>query len=309
MKTFKTLMMIMASALLMNAQTDTVLFEGFDADEFATGWLNLDEDGLAAANDMPGEWFIGYFMNGGPDSTERVALSASWLVGFAPGNRNWLVLPAFTVTSSNTVLRWESAPAVGPLYSDGYTVLVGVNEVPDPSTADTLASFAQNINDVETDFSEGIIHQNYSSEAIPNTAPAQYPGLLTEYEVDLGQYVGQSLMIAFLHDSDDDNYLALDNILIAEDTEASVFENEVLPIQLFPNPVEDVATIQFQNQNGSQAAEIMIYDMMGKLVYTEDYRLQAGIQKHSINTSALPNGMYQMVCRGNKTTWTTNFIK
>lgn len=310
MKAIFTMIVLVSASLLSYTQVDTILYEGFDADEFAVGWLNLDEDGLTAANDMPNEWFIGYFMNGGPDSTERVALSASWMVGFQPGNRNWLVLPSFEITSSTTTLSWRSAPAVGPLYSDGYTVLVGVNEVPDPANADTLASFAQNINDVETDFSSGTMHTNYHTEAIPNTDPVQYPGLLSTHTVDLGQYVGQTLMIAFLHDSDDDNYLALDDILITEDpTASSVKEEKFQPLLLYPNPVQDNATVQFQALNGGETALIQVFDRLGKLVLTEEIELVAGIQKHQLNTSELGAGCYQIVCTSASQAWTTSFIK
>ena len=111
--------------------TDTLFYENFDSWNFVeiedSIFTDYDEDGLTAANGLPGGWFVANLANGGADTTEIVVLSASWLEGFLHGNRNWLMLPAIHLGQGSASLSWRSAPALGNLYLDGYTVLASTN--------------------------------------------------------------------------------------------------------------------------------------------------------------------------------------
>ncbi|MBT6438770.1 MAG: T9SS type A sorting domain-containing protein [Flavobacteriales bacterium] len=204
------------------AQNDTLFYENFDnwpTREADSIFVNYDEDQVADANGLPGGWFVANFANGGADSLEKVALSSSWLIGAQNGNRNYMMLPSLYISDTNAVLSWRSAPALGHLYMDGYTVGISTDSLFyyyfSFGGQDTLTHFAQNINDNETDFSDGIMHTYFDSAAGVNlVGTIQYPGLLSPWSVDLSDYAGQKVFILFAHNSDDDNYIAIDDIMV-----------------------------------------------------------------------------------------------
>jgi len=222
MRNFTLTILLLSGAIAANAQLlDTLFYEDFNTWENTeiedSIFTDYDEDGLVAENGLPGGWFVANLGNGGTDSLEMVAMSASWLEGFAYGNRNWLMLPPIDLADTAATLSWRSAPAVGDLYMDGYTVLISDNEwfYYDITLADTLMHFAQNINDVETEFSEGVVHADLDYAVPLNlTSTTQYPGLLAPWSVDLTPYSNQTVYIGFLHNSDDDNFIALDDIRV-----------------------------------------------------------------------------------------------
>ena len=204
------------------AQSDTLFYENFDnwpTREADSIFVNYDEDQVADANGLPGGWFVANFANGGADSLEKVALSSSWLIGAQNGNRNYMMLPSLYISDTNAVLSWKSAPALGHLYMDGYTVGISTDSLFyyyfSFGGQDTLTHFAQNINDNEIDFSDGIMHTSFDSAAGVNlVGTIQYPGLLSPWSVDLSDYAGQKVFILFAHNSDDDNYIAIDDIMV-----------------------------------------------------------------------------------------------
>ena len=126
---------------LLNAQiVDTVFFENFQGDEdpvpnwplFPSGndttWVNNDADGLDpfSFDDVERQWFGSEFFFDALDSitgeTTYVVASLSYMANFAPGNRNWLIMPPINVTDDSYTLHWKSAPFQLPPYMDGYSV-------------------------------------------------------------------------------------------------------------------------------------------------------------------------------------------
>ena len=115
------------SNVVLSQSTDTIFFENFNNWEYKSIdsiFINYDEDYIADYNGMPGDWFVGNLGNNGVDSLEVCALSSSWLVNFNPGNRNHLRLPGIYLNDTSATLSWRSAPALGNLYMDGFTVLI-----------------------------------------------------------------------------------------------------------------------------------------------------------------------------------------
>jgi len=293
---------------------DTIFFEDFntwDYVEIDSIFINYDEDGIADFNGLSQGWFVGNFGNGGADSTESVALSSSWLSGFQPGNRNHLRLPGFQLNDASGILRWRSAPALGNLYMDGYTVLVSTVD-PDfylavgPTNCDTLMHFAQNLNDDETQFSNGLHHGNFDTLAPLNISTAtQYPGKLVEWQVSLAAYAGQTVYISFLHNSDDDNFIAIDDILLfGSGGPTELLESEITSAQLYPNPVQDVLNIKLSNQQAFDFIEI--YNSMGQLVMTEN---ESGVTSKQIDVSAFSTGIYIINILSERGRTSTQFIK
>lgn len=287
---------------------DTLFYENFDSWNFIeiedSIFTDYDEDGLSAANGLPGGWFVGNFANGGADTAEVVAISASWLEGFLPGNKNWLMLPTIHLGDGPANLSWRSAPALGNLYLDGYTVLVSTNQYfyYDINLADTLMHFAQNINESENEFSDGIIHTNFDYTAPVNiSAYTQYPGLLSSWSADLTPYNNQTIYIGFLHNSDDDNFIAIDDILLTgtagtPDTSSGgpspvgLEEADIIKaFQIYPNVVEDELKISFSD-NTNSSGNISVFDITGQLVIANTEIINQ--EEQTINVSSLESGIY-----------------
>ncbi len=284
------------------AQQDTLFYENFNSwpfQEMDSIFLTYDEDNMADYNGLPGNWFVANFANSGADSLEVVAMSSSWLSNFANGNRNHMQLPGLYIADTNAVLSWRSAPALGALYMDGYTVIASTDSlclyyVGGGCPYDTLLHFAQNINNNETQFSSGIQHQTFDlNVAINITTSTQYPGLLTPSQVSLRDYAGQRIFINFLHNSDDDNYIAIDDILI-KGTKVITDIEEVgstseETFKLYPNPSNkeinlDLSTLKSSVQN------IRIYSSLGQevlSVISNNYN-----KTETIDISTLNKGIY-----------------
>jgi hypothetical protein len=305
---------------------DTLFYENFDSWDYIeiedSIFTDYDEDGLTAANGLPGGWFVANLANGGADTTDVVAISASWLEGYYPGNRNWLMLPAVHLGQGPASFSWRSAPALGNLYLDGYTVLVSTNPYfyYDINLADTLMHFAQNINDNENDFSEGIIHTEFDYNAPMNIAfYTQYPGLLTNWTADLSAYQGETIYLGFLHNSDDDNFIALDDILVMGTPGVPDTTNgggpgpvgiepvvSVSPLQVYPTLVEDVLTISYSDPLVKQQ-KISVFGVAGQLIM--EHYCSGNNSKHLINVADLESGIY-LVGLESENGWITNkFLK
>lgn len=72
------------------------------------------------------------------------------------------------------------------------------------------------------------------------------------------------------------------------DASASTAKNSVASFSIYPNPADDVVTIQ--SGNSLQAATANIYDISGKLLLSKQFASGAGT--NTINTNALPAGLY-----------------
>lgn len=62
---------------------------------------------------------------------------------------------------------------------------------------------------------------------------------------------------------------------------------------LFPNPVQDMLTLNYKSEGEAIQFEVMTLD--GKTVYRNNINIQSGTNQSVINVTLLPKGMY--VCR------------
>lgn len=319
----------MISATVASAQGDTLLYENFDVDNTAgyalfnggndTTWVNYDADGLLDANGRPQNWFWSSGAFATPDTADACLFSSSWLDQFLPGNRNWLMTPPITIVDANAVLSWASAPRQTPRYLDGYTVLVSTTDNIESSFTDTLFQAAQNTdasNGVGYDFSTyafspGFIH-GLDSTFVEYDAAADsgaFLGVMRPFSATLAPYSGQTIYIAFLHDADDDNLIALDDILITG-TLVGVNENaSELGLTVFPNPASDKIELNYLlKSSGSVSAKI--YDVKGSVVMNMNKGIQiAGNQKLAIDISKLATGSYTIELTAAGTSVSSKFVK
>ena len=301
------------------SQIDTILFENFQdntveamnneaTDEMV--WANVDQDGLPSilGTDVSKRWYWGEFFHNPVDSmtgeTNFVAISISYLEGFLPGNRNWMVLPAIEITDDSYELSWKSAPDQLPRYMDGYSILISNTDRFSGSFTDELFK-AASMDDISGDsqstdysnfvFTDGYLHADggtLSEYILLGDATINY-GLLEPHSMSLADYAGQTIHIAFLHDSDDDNRLALDDILITKASGPSQLnELEDVQVQLYPNPVGDQLNVTFAL---SETKEITakIISITGQLLLTEKWNSAAGNQiQKTIDLNDFTSGEY-----------------
>lgn len=316
----------LAITSLTFGQSDTLLFEDFqdtiqnilsfpDPDSVGTNnWVNWDEDALDDANNRPTEWYydldVVYIADDTtlqPMDTNIVFSSSSWLAGYAPGNRNFLITPPIEVVDDQAMLFWESSTRQGPSFMDGYSVAVSTTDTDEGAFEDTLFRVAQHVSfdgadplnpDDFTFFpADAYVHADRYTLAdffTLNDGDDSYIGLLEPHSVSLADYVGETIYILFLHDSDDDNYMSVDNILV---TGSLVTSNEEVTeqqvhFQTFPNPVKNTLIVNYRLEEKSEV-QLSIYNMEGKLVRNVlNDTNQPGNYTENINLRDLSSGTY-----------------
>ncbi|RMB58047.1 T9SS C-terminal target domain-containing protein [Dokdonia sinensis] len=84
-----------------------------------------------------------------------------------------------------------------------------------------------------------------------------------------------------------------------------VSEDTTLDATVFPNPVESVLTIQF-NEVISGEVQTILYDMLGRIVYD---RMQEGNQSIGIDMSDLSTAQYVLLVTSGNKQFKANLIK
>lgn len=303
------------------AQYDTLLYENFDVDPtssyllFPSGndidWVDMDNDGLVdhtAALGPNWVWSEGFI--GSNDSTGCL-ISNSWF-NTAAAAANYLITPPIQIVDGSAMLSWKSAPYQTPLYLDGYKVLIstGGNDVPDYT--DTVFVAAEYLSGSATNggnysaytFSSGFVHGEDGTYIEYDTDSARFAGVLRPFNVSLAAYAGQTIYIAFLHDSYDDNLLAIDDILVTGTAPVGIKEQTATAkLNLYPNPAKDKLEV---NYILPVTAKIIfkIFDAQGKLISVEEKGSQLpGEQHSSLNIKSLASGNYTLqIAAGSKTT-------
>jgi hypothetical protein len=333
MKTVCIALLCSAAAAPFYAQTsavpDTLIVENFVENNlpsmlpFPTGddleWINYDADQLSGrCVEPPDSTPFGWFLEkdfGELNSTNDAFTSCSFLTGSSQ-NYNWLIVSPLEIPDSTYWLCWRSLPFQGPQYLDGYKVLVSTTSN-DPSAGaftDTIFKAAQMLGDAEIwtldlddyQFSDGYIHANGFTDTNyyffdPDGGPQGiYRGKLEPHMVSLSKYAGKKIYIAFLHDSDNDFMLQVDDIIVSNDnhfvpTHALL---SVLYFNVLPNPVRDAAYVSWKMKT-PQEGRLVVTDNVGKVVKQQTFSrreegrvffemqdLQPGIYYCTLETSA-----------------------
>jgi len=218
---------------------DTIFFEDFQSQAIPATWGNLDLDGNTDANGRPMEWYVtGDQQTSTPTDTNYVAASSSWFNPFAQAN-NWLILDSFNVCDPAAVLQWQSAPQEGPGFADGYKVLVSpTGDSALASFTDTIAVLAEDISVGNGMWGPGWIHTNFNGNN----------GVLQSWVAPLAAYNGTTIRVAYVHDSNDDNQIFVDNIfaglIVGGDMAQSNAQGGEYPII----PVNQIQPMDFTGQ-------------------------------------------------------------
>jgi hypothetical protein len=361
----KILLALLTIGLAFSAQSQILEqdFQGFDEggdipfveepdDAEAEDWLSVDLDNTADANARPQNWYgttdFRYSVEESPEDTNFVMASSSWLDGFAPGNRNYLITPEVAI-EDGYVLNWSSGVFHTPRYADGYSVRISPDaDMTDLETnfSDLLFSQAQMVEEVSwvVDYYPGIDYggcaaaAGISQEEIDATcwypeeigdgtggtayisadnhtltdfileSGTSYVGLLEPHTVDLSAYAGMTVRIAWVHDSDDDNLVMVDDISVEMASSVVEFNFDQL-INMYPNPATDNLNFNFTSLVKDNAI-VNIYDAAGKVVVTETFSGNNLNAFHAVDVEALGAGIYSVqVTIDNTTVVGKNFVK
>lgn len=347
MKKVYTLILLVAASFAVKAQVDidTLLFESFEyqMDTYLiegapsglvedTMWYNFDVDGLdyGSPNERPGGWFQTLAFSDADSidpftflDSNIVMSSNSW---FSPAGvaSNWLITPNIKLGDHDT-LFWRSAPFQTPRYLDGYEVRISTTTNDDFAFTNVLFTAAEmtGLSTVPGDstsftnhqFSTGFVHGQDSTYIESDTAnpTSSYRALLRPFSVPLDAYANMNVFIAFHHNSDDDNLISLDNIMVRgtpSNPTASIKElnRNDLSLQVFPNPANEIAQLNFELPAETEVT-ITVADVTGKVVYSENKGSQlAGRHFAKINTASLGKGFYTVAVQTNNSRNTTKLI-
>ena len=124
-----------------------------------------------------------------------------------------------------------------------------------------------------------------------------YVGNLEPHSLSLSAYAGKTIYIAIVHDSDDDNYITIDDILVMGNIVSSTRDASAPDIRLvtYPNPVDNFLNVLFRLET-SASVRTGLYDMNGRQVLSmaSEGRL-VGEQSQKIDLRLLPSGAYNLV--------------
>lgn len=331
-----------------SAQMDTLLYEDFQDTTLQPGetifpegndtlWVNFDGDGLADANDRPQSWYQSLDLGQAfldtvpPTDSNFVLASSSWLEGFLDGNRNWLVTPPLQIVDASATLHWKSAPRQGPRYMDGYSVLISTGENFPESFTDTLYRVQQMLPPLPTGASDTSLNAfNVDSffyapanaymhadrwtldeyKFLEEPASTSYVGYLEPHSVSLADYSGETVYIAFLHDSDDDNYITIDDILVLGSLPVSTSEPtlEELRFVTYPNPVKNYLNVLYRLDEVTDV-NLVLTDIQGKTLLQKNIPDALGEMSHRLDLLKLPAGNYQLSLQIGEAIYTKKVIK
>lgn len=297
-----------------------------------TSWYNYDEDGLpdGSGTTRNDEWFLTYAFAVADSltttgDTNVVITSNSWFS--SPGQaKNWLITKSLDLPAGTGTLKYKSASFQTPYYLDGYQVLLSnsdndlgsfstvLAEAGEYTAGDATAGAADDYSGY-TFAPAGAWTQGINggvivpAEVEDSGDHARYTGVLTEKTVDLSAYAGQTIFIAFLHNSFDDNLISLDDIRV--DWVTGVNENESLlsKITAYPNPTTDFITLDY-TMSAASPVILTVTDIYGRMVYTESMGIvAAGANKKGIDVSGYAKGTYNVQLRTDRGMKSLSFIK
>ena len=228
---------------------NTPFYEDFEGDLSAC-WANIDNDNDGYT------WMSTMDFNGNIPafSGEGAYISESYNDAGALNPDNWLITPAINIPSTGANLCWWVAAQDADYAADHYEVKVSTNGT-------SLSNFTSVFN-----------------ETLTSTEWAQRV-------VNLDNYAGQTIRIAFVHDNCTDMFIMkIDDIYVG----AGVGINEVEEnaVAVYPNPSNNVINVNAT----SNISNVEVYTITGQKV--GDFT--ANNTSTTISTANLTPGMYLM---------------
>lgn len=133
------------------------------------------------------------------------------------------------------------------------------------------------------------------------TMTAKEAGSWYYYEVDLREYAGQDIYVAFVHFNCTDQFmLNIDDITLVREWDG-VADAAALSLSLYPNPASDLMVVKGADTVDSYE----VYSLTGAMVM----RREVGSKSFSVDVSDLPAGTYLLKTSSAVGTQTQRFVK
>lgn len=255
----KLLFSILMTPVLGIAQT-SVYNESFEeiTSLQESGWTMYNDANTpfgTYATTFPDAWNI---INWQVESGNLVATSPSWFTSVTQADR-WLISPPIALPSNSTAaLEFFARAHEGSPFDDGFKLKI--------STTNTDKASFTNILTVAHALNLPIIDQ-------------------TPYQVDLSNYAGQTVYLAWVNDYTNGNLLSIDDIDVTATPIMAVNDADIRELTLYPNPTSDYFTIN----NINDILSVKIYDVSGKVVSS---KLESNEKKYDV--SNLTKGIYSV---------------
>ncbi|MCS6981097.1 MAG: T9SS type A sorting domain-containing protein [Flavobacteriales bacterium] len=307
------------------AQNDTLLYMDFNNDPspyfspdfyppgnpYDTAWYNIDLDMLTPVGQNNGvgpAWFWSLaFADADTLQFVNVFAARSWFEEIGQA-KNYLITPAIPIVDANAVLHWRSAPYQTPRYLDGYKVLISSTTNDIEAFTDTVFVAAEMTqlappNDTSGNFaayqfSSGFIHGLDGQYVEDQGDPMRLRGMLRPFSISLAPYAGKFIFVAFYHDSYDDNFISVDEILVTGTYDPNFGLNKTdiphLQVKLFPNPVHHLFSLDLSADKALDGLELEIVDITGKTLHSEDLGKVQGALRKQISAAHLSTGLYAL---------------
>ncbi len=200
------------------------------------------------------------------DQAEYFAASSSWFMNPAPANK-WMVTPLMNLSDGN-MLQFD-IKSQDPDYPEAMSVKLSNTTIDQSAFTHVLWS---------------------DNEVSPS---------FTTHTIDLSDFDGQNIYVAFILESYDAFIGCVDNIKFLGST-SSLDKVENTDFFIYPNPANDVVTI-----SGASGSQVYIYDLMGRVVLKDE----ATRDNHSISIANLETGIYTVRIINNGVASTSKLIK
>ncbi|MEM6725973.1 MAG: T9SS type A sorting domain-containing protein, partial [Bacteroidota bacterium] len=232
------------------------------------------------------------------------------LTGAAVGNNVSMIDGCWNLSNPITVIR--NQPEGGTISTTDPTTICAGDGSPDPIDVTLEGASGANSAWVITDDLNNIV-------ALPAAPPFDLEGagggtcLIWHLSFDgelTGAAVGNNVSML-------DGCWNLSNpITVVRETSGSLCvtstEELIQPeiFNVFPNPVSQILNVEFENLNASNSEmQILIQDVAGRIVYSEDPGFIGGRFETQISVNHLPEGVYILSLRTNEGLSTQKFVK
>jgi hypothetical protein len=282
------LLMALVSFTFTNAQV-TIFEDGFetytDFEVTTIGdWTQIDVDGDATygstSYDFTNESYTGTAIVFNPSATTNAdgsgaADPATGTVWDAHTGDKGLYFVASTGNVSGTALNndYMITPQIDLTGATGSSLNFWAKSLTDQWGNEKFEILLSTSGNSVADFTENI-------SGLVDDTPTDY----TEYTYDLSAYDGQQVYIAIHYVSADTFVFQLDDFKVSANTAASVNENILSSVSIYPNVTSDSFTVK--NTSNIALTSVTLFDINGRVV------LKSNLNNSVVNVSNLSAGMY-----------------
>ena len=235
----------------------------------------------------------------------HVAMANSYYADMpAEGRTNdWMITPAITL-GSNSTLSWKAmSTTTSGNYPDDYRVIIA----PASSSVDPSESYFETYGEILLT----VAPESWSAAVSnPGEGISERSIALKDAGINDG-YANMDVWIAFVCITGDGggSNLAIDDIKVVEGVTTGIFNpvSQELKVSVYPNPTSGAFKLGVKSDIQSKA-QIEIYDLVGRIVLSEQADVSAGQNYIDLNASEFKTGIYLVNTKINNKSNVTKLI-